>query len=354
MGVACSARTVRAEMALHSLHCYFLLAGKQDTPIIYKTSRLRDGGSYCTRQVEARQMGRCIFVMLLSYQVPEPRQPHFAIPLPEPLDAGGSGGEGAGGSSRDGEGSNTNTTSGATPTQPTPSSLPSSQILPLSHMFTRSPTPNSIVAAVPAPEDCPLNEQRYIDLLHRRADAIHPKIQSVLRSVIRDRQRSPVEIRDALPGMYDVETSLPTSGYEQAFWLRSREAVSGGLEVQKAALAYASDFQFLSTVPKALGNSTRIKMMASLDHAMWFYAEFDVNQWLLFVMQTQAASHGRGVVLGRIYRRDGTLVAVAVSTAGVSRENPRCEYILLTFLISHHFPATGTRRNGAREPGQGT
>lgn len=27
-------------------------------------------------------------------------------------------------------------------------------------------------------------------------------------------------------------------------------------------------------------------------------------------MQTQAASNGRGVVIGRIYREDGTLVAV--------------------------------------------
>lgn len=37
----------------------------------------------------------------------------------------------------------------------------------------------------------------------------------------------------------------------------------------------------------------------------------DVNQ-----MQTQAAGHGRGVSMGRIYRRDGTLVAVVVSKIG--------------------------------------
>lgn len=30
-------------------------------------------------------------------------------------------------------------------------------------------------------------------------------------------------------------------------------------------------------------------------------------------MQTQAAGHGRGVSIGRMYRRDGTLVAVVVS-----------------------------------------
>ena len=35
-------------------------------------------------------------------------------------------------------------------------------------------------------------------------------------------------------------------------------------------------------------------------------------------MQTQAASNGRGVVVGRIYREDGTLVAV-VSQEGLIR-----------------------------------
>lgn len=136
---------------------------------------------------------------------------------------------------------------------------------------------------------------------------------------VRDRQKSPVEIRNALPGMYDEHTSLPTEGYEQAFWLRTREPVSGGREAQKAALAYASDFQFLSTIPKALGNSTRISMMASLDHSMWLYEDFDINDYLLFVMQAQAAGSGRGVVLGRIYRRDGALVAV-LAQEGMIRE----------------------------------
>lgn len=37
-------------------------------------------------------------------------------------------------------------------------------------------------------------------------------------------------------------------------------------------------------------------------------------------MQTQAAGHGRGVALGRIYRRDGTLVAV-LAQEGMVREN---------------------------------
>lgn len=52
----------------------------------------------------------------------------------------------------------------------------------------------------------------------------------------------------------------------------------------------------------------------------WFYNDFDVHEWLLFLMQAQAAGHGRGVALGRIYRQDGTLVAV-LAQEGMVREN---------------------------------
>ncbi|CAO1620283.1 unnamed protein product [Parajaminaea phylloscopi] len=289
MAVACAAKTVRQDMTLHSLHCYFLLAGQRSTPIIYRVNRVRDGGSYATRQVEAQQKGRCIFTMLLSYQVPEPRQPTFTIPLPPPLGATAS--EGA--------------------SEP--------RLFEPNTSFSRSLTPNSIVASLPSPEESPLNEQRYIDVLSRYGADVPRKLRSLLEAWIRDRRRSPVEIRNALPGMYDGN-GLPQPGHEQAFWLRAKDAVVGGPEAQKAALAYSSDFQFLSSIPKALGNSPNINMMASLDHTMWFYNDFNVNEWLLFLMQTQAAGHGRGVVLGRIYRRDGTLVAV-LAQEGLVREN---------------------------------
>lgn len=100
---------------------------------------------------------------------------------------------------------------------------------------------------------------------------------------VKDRQLSAVEIRDALPGMYD-DNGLPTPGYEQAFWMKTRTKFEGDSEAQKVALAYASDFYLLSTVPKALGNSRNIKMMASLDHSMWFYDTFDVSEWVLFLV----------------------------------------------------------------------
>lgn len=79
----------------------------------------------------------------------------------------------------------------------------------------------------------------------------------------------------------------------------------------------------LGTVAKALGNSRRVDMMASLDHSMWFYEPFDFNKPMVFFMQCQVSSQGRGLAMGRFYSEDGTLLAVVVSwTAFVSNASP--------------------------------
>ena len=65
------ARTVEAPRVVHSLHSYFLRPGDPAVPIVYDVERIRDGRSFSTRRVVARQHGREIFYMTLSSQVPE-------------------------------------------------------------------------------------------------------------------------------------------------------------------------------------------------------------------------------------------------------------------------------------------
>lgn len=77
---------------MHSLHCYFLLAGSSETPILYHVERVRDGRSYATRTVQARQKGACIFTTTISFvrQVnPEKKQREVshAATLPENVTA---------------------------------------------------------------------------------------------------------------------------------------------------------------------------------------------------------------------------------------------------------------------------
>jgi acyl-CoA thioesterase II len=65
------ARTVDAALTVHSLHSYFLRPGDTAVPIVYDVERIRDGRSFATRRVVARQHGRPIYYMTASFQVTE-------------------------------------------------------------------------------------------------------------------------------------------------------------------------------------------------------------------------------------------------------------------------------------------
>lgn len=62
--------------------CYFILNASPARPIYYNVDRVRDGRSYVTRAVRAVQNGRTIFIMVCSYQRPEPWQPSYRSPMP--------------------------------------------------------------------------------------------------------------------------------------------------------------------------------------------------------------------------------------------------------------------------------
>ena len=64
-------RTVPPEYAVHSLHSYFLLGGDYSVPIVYDVERIRDGRSFLTRRIVARQHGRPIYYQSASFQVVE-------------------------------------------------------------------------------------------------------------------------------------------------------------------------------------------------------------------------------------------------------------------------------------------
>jgi acyl-CoA thioesterase II len=76
------ARTVEREREVHSLHSYFLRPGDTTVPIVYDVERIRDGGSFSTRRIVARQHGRAIYFMTASFQVPEDGFDHQDV-MPE-------------------------------------------------------------------------------------------------------------------------------------------------------------------------------------------------------------------------------------------------------------------------------
>ena len=64
-------RTVDPAYEVHSLHSYFLRPGDTTVPIVYDVDDVRDGRSFATRRVLARQHGHPIFGMTTNFQVPE-------------------------------------------------------------------------------------------------------------------------------------------------------------------------------------------------------------------------------------------------------------------------------------------
>lgn len=74
-------RTVEGRLP-HSMHGYFLRAGDVNAPIVYQVENIRDGKSFCTRNVKGIQHGENIFLMSASFAVPEDGLDH-QVPMPQ-------------------------------------------------------------------------------------------------------------------------------------------------------------------------------------------------------------------------------------------------------------------------------
>ena len=106
----------------------------------------------------------------------------------------------------------------------------------------------------------------------------------------------------------------------QAVWMKAFGRLPDDPKQHRAGLAYASDYSILEPVLRAHGVAwaTPGLKVASLDHAMWWHRDARVDEWLLYVQESPSASGGRGLSLGRIYTREGVLVA-SVAQEGMVR-----------------------------------
>lgn len=237
---------VDPEFGLHSLHCYFLLSASPSVPILYYVERLREGRSYTTRSVKAVQNGALVFNMTCSFQRPEPEQPIFHRTMP---------------------------------------------------------------SGVPSPNACVLVEEEWKNLL--KTPDLSPSLRTLIEENIVERRASPIAIKDT--PVFRTADNITT----QAFWMKAKHIPRFELPFQKCILSYMSDLRFLGAAATELGLSRRSKgnkrlgMMSTLDHSVWFYSQdFNVADWMLYVINCVAAGNGRAVVFGQWYTQDGQLVAV--------------------------------------------
>ncbi len=136
----------------------------------------------------------------------------------------------------------------------------------------------------------------------------------------------PVPDPDSCPPMvwrYRVTGLRPDAGFElraaispdgepphfsDDLWFRVRGPWTGGPVSPSAVLTYVSDLTFVSVIMRPRGRPD-VSRLTSLDHVMWFHNEVRLDDWLLFAKSTPAAGTMRGLALGSIFHRDGTLIA---------------------------------------------
>lgn len=84
-GLFAAAQTVDPAYLPHSIHAYFIRQGLSDEPIMYEVDRIRNGRSFVTRRVLARQAGGVMLNLSASFQRPEDEPAALAITMPDDL-----------------------------------------------------------------------------------------------------------------------------------------------------------------------------------------------------------------------------------------------------------------------------
>ncbi|WP_404368948.1 acyl-CoA thioesterase [Sphingomonas sp. MMS24-J45] len=129
------------------------------------------------------------------------------------------------------------------------------------------------------------------------------------------------------PRMVDIRPVSPRSWLDpvkqapaQNSWFRVVAPIGDDPAMHRAILAYASDMSLLGTATLAHGVNwmTHKLQTASLDHAVWLHEPFRADEWLLYVCDSPWAGHARGFNRGKIFARDGRLVA-SVAQEGLIR-----------------------------------
>ncbi|BAP41768.1 acyl-CoA thioesterase II [Pseudomonas sp. 21LCFQ02] len=165
-------------------------------------------------------------------------------------------------------------------------------------------------AAMPqiaGPENLPCE----LELLTRRAHLIPEAMREKFLCP------KPIEFRPVTAeDPYDPKPGEPV----KYIWFRADGTLKDVPALHKYLLAYASDFNLLTTSLLPHGKTVwqRDMQVASLDHSLWFHSDLRADDWLLYAMDSPWAGNSRGFSRGSVYNRAGQLVA-SVSQEGLIR-----------------------------------
>lgn len=145
---------------------------------------------------------------------------------------------------------------------------------------------------VPGPEELPSLASKYGQIDHPRAQHL------IARPV--DHRYVEGDIAMRIDGPHEARQNV---------WIRVVSDVGEDPFLRACVMAYLSDYTLLESVLRRHGRvwtDTSLRV-ASLDHSMWFHRPVDPSQWLLYAQESPSAQGGRGLGVGRVFTRDGTL-----------------------------------------------
>jgi acyl-CoA thioesterase-2 len=228
-------RTIPTNRFLHSLHGYFLEAGDLTTDIQYHVEIIRNGGSFSTRRITAKQQDKTIFIMAASFHQKEDGFEHQAVMNPQ----------------------------------------------------------------IKQPEEL----LSWNEMLEQFGEFLPISTKSFL-SIERPIEFKPVHVQNPL----DRENLPPI----EEVWFRLKGPIPEmTIQEKHQILTYISDYNVLNPIfkPNAKNHHFGNTMTASLDHSMWFFRDFDFDDWMLYAAESPNAFGARGLSRGNIFTRDGKLVA---------------------------------------------
>jgi acyl-CoA thioesterase-2 len=242
--VCAAQRSVTEKRVLHSLHSYFLEAGNLEHPITFLVNNMRNGGSFSTRRVTAKQGDKTIFILAASFHKQEEGHEHRV----------------------------------------------------------------NFNEAIKQPE-----ELLSWDDINEQFGAFLPKQMKAFLDIERPIEFKPTFVinpldKKDLPPYFDV-------------WFKVKgETGSLDLSLKQQILTYISDYNILNAalLPNASKAHWGNTQMASLDHSMWYFRDFDLEDWMLYRTESLNSFGAKGFSRGNIYNRKGELIA-SVAQEGLMR-----------------------------------
>lgn len=152
----------------------------------------------------------------------------------------------------------------------------------------------------------------WTDALEQMGDFI-PKRTKAFLEVPRPVEFKPIEF----PNPFDKKDMPPYS----CVWFKLKGDSSNlDLAMKQQILTYISDYHILGVALFRHGSKAHWgnTLTASLDHSMWYFRDFDFDDWMLYTLDSPSTSNARGYARGHIFTRDGKLIA-SVAQEGLMR-----------------------------------